>query len=105
MIRGALRSALSDRVKAARVVVVDSFTIADGKTRALNDILVKNLDLSKVLIVDDANQNLERSGRNLPYVKVLRTEGLNVYDLVRYDWIVFTKRAVQAVETRLAPSA
>ena len=105
MIRGALRSALSDRVKAARVVVVDSFTIAGGKTRALNDILVKNLDLSKVLIVDDANQNLERSGRNLPYVKVLRTEGLNVYDLVRYDWIVFTKRAVQAVETRLAPSA
>ena len=105
MMRGALRSALSDRVKAARVLVVDEFKISDAKTRTLNGILVKNLDLSKVLIVDDANQNLERSGRNLPYVKVLRTEGLNVYDVVRYDWIVFTKRAVQAVETRLAPSA
>ena len=105
MMRGALRSALSDRVKAARVLVVDESKISDAKTRTLNGILVKNLDLSKVLIVDDANQNLERSGRNLPYVKVLRTEGLNVYDVVRYDWIVFTKRAVQAVETRLAPSA
>ncbi len=105
MMRGALRSALSDRLKAARVLVVDEFKISDGKTRTLNGILVEKLDLSKVLIVDDANQNLERSGRNLPYVKVLRTEGLNVYDVVRYDWIVFTKRAVQAVETRLAPSA
>ena len=55
--------------------------------------------------MDDANENLELSGRNIPKIKVLRTEGLNVYDIVRNDWVVFTKRAVQAVETRLAPAS
>jgi large subunit ribosomal protein L4 len=103
MVRGALRSALSDRVKAARFLVVDEFKLAGAKTKAFNELLTKRLDLSKVLIVDDTNRNLELSGRNIPNVKVLRTEGLNVYDVVRYDWVVFTKRAVASVSTRLAP--
>jgi large subunit ribosomal protein L4 len=102
MVRGALRSALSDRVKASRMLVVDEFKLATVKTKAFAEMLHKGLQLDKVLIVDDANKNLEISGRNVPKVKVLRTEGLNVYDIVRYDWVVFTKRAVQAVETRLA---
>ena len=38
-------------------------------------------------------------------MKVLRTEGLNVYDIVRNEWLVITKRAVQAIETRLTPGA
>lgn len=105
MIRGALRSALSDRVKAERMVVIDEFKLATAKTKAFNELLTKKLDLSKVLIVDDANKNLELSGRNIPNVKVLRTEGLNVYDIVKYDWVVFTKRAVESVQTRLAPGA
>ena len=105
MMRGALRSALSDRTKAARLVIVDEFKFATPKTAAFDEILKKKLDLSKVLIVDNFNKNLELSSRNLPHVKVLRTEGLNVYDIVKYDWIVFTKRAVEAVQTRLSPSA
>jgi large subunit ribosomal protein L4 len=105
MVRGALRSALSDRVKAQRFLVVDEFKLDTHKTKAFNELMTQKLELTKVLIVDDANRNLELSGRNVPKVKVLRTEGLNVYDLVRYDWVVMTKRAVQAVETRLAPGA
>jgi len=105
MLRGALRSALSDRVKSSRILVVDEFKLGGPKTKALNDILKAKLAVDQVLIVDDSNRNLELSGRNIPHVKVLRTEGLNVYDVVRYDWVVFTKRAVQAVETRLAPTA
>jgi large subunit ribosomal protein L4 len=105
MMRGALRSALSDRAKAARMLVVDEFKLAATKTSVFHDILKNKLDLTKVLIVDNANTNLERSARNIPFVKVLRTEGLNVYDIVKYEWVVFTKRAVQAVETRLNPDA
>lgn len=105
MMRGALRSALSDRMKASRVLVVDEFKLATIKTKAFDEMVKNGLQLDKVLIVDDANKNLELSGRNVPKVKVLRTEGLNVYDIVRYDWVVFSKRAVQAVETRLAPQA
>lgn len=101
MMRGALRSALSDRVKAERLLVVDEFKLDKIKTKALADLLQKNWKVDQVLIVDDANKNLELSGRNIPKVKVLRTEGLNVYDIVRNDWVVMTKRAVQAVESRL----
>ena len=105
MIRGALRSALSDRLKANRMLVVDEFKLAASKTKELNRLLKEKLQLDQVLIVDDSNRNLELSGRNIPKVKVLRTEGLNVYDIIRNDWVVFTKRAVQAIETRLAPTA
>src|SRR6185437_8581383 len=105
MVRGALRSALSDRVKEGRLLVVDEFKIGSIKTKAFDEILKKKLALDQILIVDDANKNLELSGRNIPRVKVLRTEGLNVYDIVRNEWLVITKRAVQAIETRLAPGA
>jgi large subunit ribosomal protein L4 len=105
MIRGALRSALSDRVKANRVIVIDEFKLESVKTKVFHQLLKEKLQLDQVLIVDDSNRNLELSGRNVPRVKVLRTEGLNVYDVVRNEWVVFTKRAVQAVETRLAPTS
>lgn len=104
MVRGALRSALSDRVKANRMVVIDEFKIDTPKTKVLAELLRNKLDLNKVLIVDDANANLERSGRNLRDNKILRTEGLNVYDVIRHEWIILTKRAVQAIESRLAPA-
>lgn len=105
MMRGALRSALSDRVKANRFFVVDEFKLSAVKTKSLNDLLQNKFQVEKVLIVDDANKNLELSGRNLPRVKVLRTEGLNVYDVVNAEWVLMTKRAVQAAETRLAPES
>ena len=105
MMRGALRSALSDRVKAKRLLLVDDFKLASPKTKAFNELMKKKWDLEKVLIVDDANRNLELSGRNIPKLKVLRTEGINVYDIVRYDWVILTQRAAKAVEARLAPEA
>jgi len=100
MVRGALRSALSDRFKEKRMLVVDEFKLSDIKTKAFVDIK-KKLDINQILIVADKNKNLELSARNVPHVKVLRTEGLNVYDIIRHDWLVMTKAAVQAVETRL----
>ncbi|MBC7691315.1 MAG: 50S ribosomal protein L4 [Methylotenera sp.] len=104
MMRGALRSALSDRVKAERILVMDEINLTSVKTKIFADIMKNKLQLDKVLIVDDQNKNLELSGRNIPKVKVLRTEGINVYDIIRYEWVVMTKRAVQAIETRLAPN-
>lgn len=103
MMRGALRSALSDRLQSKRLVVVDEFGLKDAKTKSLNEIIKKKMGLEKVLLVDEANQNLERSGGNIPNLKVLRTEGLNVYDIVRSEWILLSKRAVESVQTRLAP--
>ncbi len=104
MVRGALRSVLSDRLQSQRLLVVDEFKFESAKTKVLNGLLKDKFQIDQVLIVDDVNRSLELSGRNIPRVKVLRTEGLNVYDVVRNEWIVMTKRAVQAVETRLAPT-
>jgi len=102
MMRGALRSALSDRVKSKRFLVVDEFKLASPKTKVFAEMMTKNFKLEKVLIVDEKNENLELSGRNVPKTRILRTEGLNVYDIVRHEWIVMTKKAVAAITARLS---
>jgi large subunit ribosomal protein L4 len=102
MMRGALRSALSDRVKAGRFMVVDEFKLADAKTKKFAEMMNKGFKLEKVLIVDDKNENLERSGRNIPRTRILRSEGLNVYDIVRHEWILMTKKAVETITSRLS---
>ena len=102
MMRGALRSALSDRNLAKRLLVVDEFKLAQPKTKLAEEIFNKKLDLDKVLVVDVNNPVLERAARNLKRVRVLRSEGINVYDIVRYEWLVLTKKAAEAINERLA---
>ncbi len=103
MIRGALRSALSDRVRSNRFLVMDELKLETHKTKVFFTLLKNKLQLDQVLIIDDSNPNLELSSRNVPRVKVLRAESLNVYDIIRNEWIIFTQRTVQAIELRLAP--
>lgn len=105
MMRGALRSALSDRFKSERLLVVDEFKLSQPKTKLMNDIVASKLSLSDVLIVSEQNEALERSARNLKNVKVLRAEGINVYDIVNHGHLVLTKKAAEAIEARLAPNA
>lgn len=105
MVKGALRSALSDRFKAQRLLVLDKLELKAIKTAAMGEIVSKGLGLSKVLIIDGANRTVELSARNLPGVKVLRTEGLNVYDIIKHDWLVMTKGAVATIESRLGEQA
>lgn len=102
MVRGALRSVLSDRAKAGRLLIVDEFTLTESKTRVCVEIFKKKLELDKALVVDASNEALERSARNIPHFRVLRTEGINVYDVIRFPWLVLTKRAALAVDARLS---
>lgn len=105
MMRGALRSILSDRVKANRLIVLDEVKLAEPKTGALDkalDSFREGEGVQKLLLVDEQNQNLELSGRNIPNVKVLRTEGINVYDVIRSDWVLISKKSAQAIEGRLS---
>lgn len=105
MVRGALRSVLSDRLKSDRLLVVDTLSLKGIKTKPVAEILKKKLALEKVLVIDTANENLEKSARNIPHVRVLRAEGLNVYDVLRHDWLLLTKEAAQALDGRLGPKA
>jgi len=102
MMKGALRSALSDRVKAQRLLVIDELKLGSPKTKELFSVLKTKLALDKVLVIDQPNEILERTGRNIPRVRVLRSEGINVYDIVRHDWLLMTKSAAEAVQSRLA---
>lgn len=101
MVRGALRSALSDRVKAARVIVMDKISFATPSTADAKKVFNETFKLEKALVIAVADKNLELSVRNLKGVRMLRTEGLNVYDILKHDWLVLTQDAVKVIEARL----
>lgn len=97
----ALRSALSMKRKENKMLIVDKLELKEIKTAAFVNLL-KQLGLSNVLIVAQENNNLEKSARNVPQVKVLRPEGLNVYDVLRYENIIITQPCVEKIQGRLA---
>ncbi len=104
--RAALRSALSLRVSGGDVTVVDSFSVDDYKTREVVAVLdALSLGGTGVLIViDDADEKLQRSARNIPGVTVLLVAGLNVYDVLRHKKLLLTQASVAAIEARLGDS-
>ena len=101
--KAALRSALARRFEETKLVVLDAFELPEIKTRRAVDIL-QGLNLKDVLIIDEGNENLSLSTRNIHKVKYLPVEGLNVMDILRHENLVITQRAVAAVEGRLKKS-
>jgi len=101
--RAALCGALSLRRQENAITVVEEIALDAFATKRVREILRSlSLDGERVLIViDAADEKLERSARNLPGVGVLRVAGLNVYDVLRHAKLVLTKGAVAAIETRL----
>lgn len=101
---GALCGALSQKLQEGRLLVVDDFRLKEIKTKKLVDVLDKLKVDSSALIVDGKeNETLRLSARNLPRHSVLSPEGVNIYDLLRYDHLVLTKSAVEALEARCLP--
>jgi large subunit ribosomal protein L4 len=99
--RAALRSALALKVRDGRLVVVDKIEIEPAKTKIVAKMMV-DLELSSALIVvDTANPGLQRAARNLSRVKVVRAEGATVYDILRYQHLVLTIDAVEALKGRV----
>jgi len=101
--RAALRSALSLRAREGAITVVDALEVPEFKTRQVADAL-KALSLSGqgvLIVIDQADERLERSAKNLSGVAVLRVAGLNVYDVLRHPKLLLTKAAVSALEERL----
>jgi len=99
--KAALRAALSGKLQEKKLLVVDSFNLPEIKTKAFLAIL-KNLSIESACIIDSGNTTLEKSARNVPFVKVLRPEGINVYDILRYDTLVITQACVETVTRSLS---
>ena len=97
----ALKMALSSKLRENELVVLDQFELDEIKTKKFVDVL-KVLKLESALIVTDKhNDHLELSSRNVPDVKVLRNEGLNVYDILKHRMLVLLEPAVKNIEGRL----
>jgi large subunit ribosomal protein L4 len=100
--REALLSALSVKNRDGKLIVVDKFSLEAAKTKIMAQALAELKVTSALIVIAGADATIERSARNLPKVKVLRVEGVNVYDLLRYDHLVLTEAALKLLEERLA---
>jgi len=97
----ALKMAISSKLQEKALVVLDGFDLAEIKTKAFIAAM-QALQLKSALIVTETkNDTLERSSRNVPAIKVLRSEGLNVYDVLKYDTLVLLQPAIKTIEGRL----
>ena len=100
--KAALRSALALKLSQGKLMIVDKLDLIEIKTRSFLEIL-KAMELSNALIVTEGkNFNLERSARNLPGFKVLRWEGLNTYDLLKYEQLLLTRESVEKITQQLS---
>ncbi len=96
--RGALKSALSSRVQENKLIVVDELKFNEIKTKNMKNVLA-NLKLDKCLVVLNENdQNVVMSAKNIPTVKTAQTSELNVFDILKYNTVVVTKDAVKTIE-------
>jgi large subunit ribosomal protein L4 len=99
--KAALKSALSARFRDEQLVVLNDLQLEQISTKSFVEVLDR-FELGKTLVVVEGdNRNLELSARNLPNVKVLHAEGVNVYDVMKYPHLVLTAGAVDQIEGAL----
>ncbi len=96
----AMKMALSSKLQNNELFVIDSFGLTGIKTKEIVNV-ARNLGLKNVLIItNDDDKALFLSARNIPEVKVLKSEGLNVYDILKYDNLLLVESSIQAIEGR-----
>ena len=96
--RLALFSALTAKVNDDKLIVLDSLSLDEPKTKEFVKIL-ENIKASKALVItDEDSKNVILSARNIPDVKTEARNEINVYDILKYDSLVMTKDAVKALE-------
>ena len=100
--QSALRSALSARYKEECMTVVNGLDLEQISTKGFAEVLDRFALKKALIVVDGENTNLELSARNLPFIKVLRAEGVNVYDILKYPNLVMTEAAIDQIEGVLA---
>lgn len=97
-----LKTALAAKAKEEKLVVLDTATLEEPKTKALKDRLAK-LNWGRTLVIDgdQVDVNFQLAARNIIGIDVLPSVGANVYDIMRKDTLVLTKNAVEKLEERL----
>jgi len=99
--KAAIAMALSDKVNGNKLIVIEDFNLSAIKTKEFVQVM-KNFEVKKALIVtEDKNENLEKSSQNVPWVKVMRHQGINVYDILNHDHLFLVKPAIDKIEEAL----
>ncbi len=100
--RLALRIALSNKVRDQQMTVLDSFALERIKTKDFLKIIGDlQLEGRVLVVVDGKDEKVEKSARNIPWVKVLPTEGINVFDLLKYENLLLSRDGVGKIEEAL----
>lgn len=93
--RNGLAMALADRAREEKLLVVEKFAGVEGKTKQFAEWAVaQGLDGSERVTLVSADENVRRAARNLPWVITLAPEGVNVYDILRSDWLLLDEAAL-----------
>jgi large subunit ribosomal protein L4 len=99
--RLALKMALSSKLANGQLLILDQYPYDAPKTKEFVKVM-ENLQIDKALFITAGDdQVLTLSSRNIPYVQIMRTEGMNVYDILRYDYLVLFQPAISQIEERL----
>jgi large subunit ribosomal protein L4 len=97
----ALVSALSMKFNEQRIIILKEFPLEEIKTRKFKEV-IDRFGLKKALFVlDKSNPVLEKSSRNLSDIKMIKSEGINVYDLLDHEYIVLLEPTVRMIEGAL----
>ncbi|MFA7205597.1 50S ribosomal protein L4 [Candidatus Nomurabacteria bacterium] len=97
--RLAMKSALSSKLIGNNLVVVDSITLEEIKTKKIIGMLkALNVMNSAIMVLDDKNLNVEKSSRNIPGLKTARVNTINVLDLLKFEKMIVTKAAAEKIQ-------
>lgn len=99
--KAALRCALSARFKGEKLAVLNAIDLEKISTKACSEFLSRFASENVLVVFAGENQKLELSAKNLPHVKVLRADGVNVYDVMKYRTLLLTEGAVAHLEGAL----
>ncbi len=99
--RQALKMALTNKLQEHALVVVDKLDLETVKTKRFVEVLVALKTKEALIVTDRELENLELSSRNVPRVKVVRWEGLNVYDILKFKHLILLEPSVKHLEGRL----
>jgi large subunit ribosomal protein L4 len=97
--RGALVDAIASKVAESRMILLENLNLAEPKTKLVSELMeTLGVQETALILIKAENKNLALAARNIPSVKVLRLDNINVYDLLKYRYLVTTQDVMNAMQ-------